>query len=243
MRNVRSRIRRHQHGFTLVELLIVVGIVAVISAISVPLVVQFAGKGVSESYDADRHSLQTLVNAYQIEFGCLPTADGDGGDVGSSYIVFAGYIGNVDGNGHARQASSTLAANVTAGQVHISVADVNAADNVFMVGHSITIAADNSGNPAEEATVAAIDTSTNVLTLKDELEQDHSIVGGAPEVSTNEQGLIDSEHLLTEPPSSSAAVLDGSTNMNGGVDGSYTWYCNQYGSVLSDPEKMEDVYP
>ena len=72
MRNVRSPIRRHQHGFTLVELLVVVGIMAVITVITVPLVMQFAGKGISESYDADRHSLQTLVNAYQIEFGCLP---------------------------------------------------------------------------------------------------------------------------------------------------------------------------
>src|SRR3989304_4891252 len=90
----------HQKGFTLIELLIVISIMGVVTAIAVPTLLHFMGRGKSEAYDADVSTLQTLVNTYRLDFGCMPTADGGGGDRDSSYIVFAGFIGNVDANGH-----------------------------------------------------------------------------------------------------------------------------------------------
>lgn len=59
MLGIRSR---HQEGFTLVELLITVGIIVALAAIIIPLVIQFADKGDEGSHAAEAIAVQTAVN-------------------------------------------------------------------------------------------------------------------------------------------------------------------------------------
>ena len=53
---------RHQEGFTLVGLLITVGIIVALAAIIIPLVIQFADKGDEGSHAAEANAVQTAVS-------------------------------------------------------------------------------------------------------------------------------------------------------------------------------------
>ena len=53
---------RHQEGFTLVELLITVGIIVALAAVIVPLVIQFAGKGDEGAWAAEAAVVQAAVD-------------------------------------------------------------------------------------------------------------------------------------------------------------------------------------
>ena len=53
---------RNQAGFTLVELLITVGIVVALAAVIIPLVIQFANKGDEGSHAAEANTVQTAIN-------------------------------------------------------------------------------------------------------------------------------------------------------------------------------------
>ena len=89
--------------------------------------------------------------------------------------------------------------------------------------------------------VIAVDTATNTLSLREGLTSDHAAGIG---VCTDKQGLLDIGYLLNSPPESSLVVMNTlGGDMNGGAKGSYTWYCNSIGAVMSDPMKDPDVYP
>ena len=53
---------RNQAGFTLVELLVTVGIVVALAAVIIPLVIQFANKGDEGSHAAEANTVQTAIN-------------------------------------------------------------------------------------------------------------------------------------------------------------------------------------
>jgi type IV pilus assembly protein PilA len=67
-----KRLRRGQKGFTLIELLVVIAILGTISAVAVPNVTGFIGKGKTEAAMAEQHNLQIAVTAYAYENGAAP---------------------------------------------------------------------------------------------------------------------------------------------------------------------------
>lgn len=62
-----TRIVRGQGGFTLIEMIVVVGIIAVLAAVIVPNIGKFIGSGEQGAKDAEWESVQTAMNAMMAE--------------------------------------------------------------------------------------------------------------------------------------------------------------------------------
>ncbi len=60
-------LRKGEKGFTLVELLIVLAIIAVLAAVVIPNVTGMLGKGQEQSYSTDKKTVQSGVMAYDID--------------------------------------------------------------------------------------------------------------------------------------------------------------------------------
>lgn len=58
-----------QKGFTLVELLVVVGIIVALSAVIVPSVAQFASRGDSGAQSAELDSVQAAIDTMMADYG------------------------------------------------------------------------------------------------------------------------------------------------------------------------------
>ena len=63
LRNLAARITKGQKGFTLIEMIVVVGIIAVLAAVIVPNIGKFIGTGEQGAKDAESESVQTAMNA------------------------------------------------------------------------------------------------------------------------------------------------------------------------------------
>ena len=62
-----TRIARGQGGFTLIEMIVVVGIIAVLAAVIVPNIGKFIGSGEAGAMDAEEEAVQTAMNAMMAE--------------------------------------------------------------------------------------------------------------------------------------------------------------------------------
>jgi len=71
-------LRRDERGFTLVELLIVLIILALLVAIVIPAISGFLGRGRQESFNGDRRNLQAAVDAYYTDSAEKQTIGGVG---------------------------------------------------------------------------------------------------------------------------------------------------------------------
>ena len=63
LRNLARRINLGQKGFTLIEMIVVVGIIAVLAAVIIPNIGKFIGSGESGAKDAEQESVITAMNA------------------------------------------------------------------------------------------------------------------------------------------------------------------------------------
>ena len=68
-------------GFTLVELLIVISIIAILVGTVALALTVFIGQGEETVCLEDQRDLQTVVNAYHFENGSWPTDNGEPGDL------------------------------------------------------------------------------------------------------------------------------------------------------------------
>ena len=70
-----SRQVRNQQGFTLVEMLVVIGIIVALAAVIVPLVIQFAGDGAEAAENAEWDAVQTSIDTMMAD-NEMTTVDG-----------------------------------------------------------------------------------------------------------------------------------------------------------------------
>ncbi len=87
--NHRERSQRSQAGFTLVELLVVVGIVVALAAVSVVSVLQFAGKGEQGATSAEIDSIQAAMDTMMADKGITTVTANDLGSSGDGLADFA----------------------------------------------------------------------------------------------------------------------------------------------------------
>lgn len=96
-------LRRKQAGFTLVELLVVVGIIVALAAVIIPSVAQFANSGEAAAASAEWDAIQTAIDTYMADnalaalpagdFPAVTTAgDNDWSSAGTLDLVTGGYL-------------------------------------------------------------------------------------------------------------------------------------------------------
>ena len=57
-----GRSAQDQRGFTLIEMVVVIGIIVALAAVIVPLVIQFSGSGAAAAQDAEWDTVQTTID-------------------------------------------------------------------------------------------------------------------------------------------------------------------------------------
>ena len=70
-----TRRNRRQAGYTLLELLVVMGILAVLTAIATPQVMSYFNKAKSESVQLQIQNINTALELYYMENGTYPSSD------------------------------------------------------------------------------------------------------------------------------------------------------------------------
>lgn len=69
---------KDQRGFTLIEMLVVIGIIVALAAVIVPLVIQFSGEGATASQEAEWDAVQTTIDIMMADNEMTTTTVGGG---------------------------------------------------------------------------------------------------------------------------------------------------------------------
>ena len=64
-----TQLRKSETGFTLVELLVVVGIIVALAAVIIPNVARFTSKGAEGAYEAEAQNVQTAFDTLMADVG------------------------------------------------------------------------------------------------------------------------------------------------------------------------------
>jgi general secretion pathway protein G len=74
-RQTAKRYSRFEEGYTLLELLVVLGIIAALSAIVAPRVIGYLGQAKSDAARAQLANVQSALELYYLDTGTYPTGD------------------------------------------------------------------------------------------------------------------------------------------------------------------------
>lgn len=74
-----GRSEKREGGFTLIEILVVIGIIVALAAITMSLVTKFAGKGDEGSLKAETETIQSAMNAMMADKGIVAVTANDKG--------------------------------------------------------------------------------------------------------------------------------------------------------------------
>ena len=99
------RPRKDQKGFTLVELVVVLGIMAALAAVVVPVVARFAGRGDTEANNTEAQTVQSAFDLYMSD-NALSAVTGSGTSTTAWGAVDPGSVGIFMYPGYMRQAST-----------------------------------------------------------------------------------------------------------------------------------------
>jgi len=89
IKNRLGRVGRVQKGFTLIEMLVVVGIIVALAAIIVPLVISFAGSGEEAAQVGEVETVQTAIQSLMVD-NDLSVVTASTGGVGGEKILNSG---------------------------------------------------------------------------------------------------------------------------------------------------------
>lgn len=110
LKRLGAQLRRQEKGFTLVELLVVVGIIVALAAVIVPNVIQFASEGDTGAQAAEADNIQTAIDSYMADnsINTLPAGDFPAVGVDNSTNNFgAGGILDLATGGYLRNGTTT----------------------------------------------------------------------------------------------------------------------------------------
>ena len=88
-----------ESGFSLMELLVAIGIMAAIAAITIPLVTRFASSGTSGAKTSEKDTIQTAIDTYiagnninTLPSGDVPTSSQNDFTAGAGKLDLTGYM-------------------------------------------------------------------------------------------------------------------------------------------------------
>ena len=97
---IKKRLGNHikdQQGFTLIEMLVVIGIIVALAAVIVPLVIQFSGEGADASADAEWDAVQTTIDIMMADNEMDPGTITPGSGAAGSQITDTQDLGSAAG--------------------------------------------------------------------------------------------------------------------------------------------------
>ena len=78
LKNMVGKVGSSEKGFTLIEMLVVVGIIVALAAVIVPTVIKFSGSGEQGALDAERDAVQSYIDIMMVD-NELTTVTASGG--------------------------------------------------------------------------------------------------------------------------------------------------------------------